>query len=43
MRDGSTIEGDRNSCGRRGLGDYGNEIEDGGLNVEIGGLFNDKS
>ncbi len=43
MRDRSAIEGDGNAYGRGRSGDYNNEVKDGVLNVDIGGLFNNKS
>ena len=43
MRDGSGVEGDRNAYRRGGSGNCDNEVEDGVLDVDIGGLFDDKS
>lgn len=43
MRDRIAIEGDMNT-GRRGRSrDGGNEVEDGVPNVDVRGLFDDKS
>ncbi len=43
MRNRSAIEGDRNACRRVGSGDCDNEVENGIPDVDIGGLFDDKS
>ncbi len=43
MRNRSTIEGDGNTYRRGRSGEYNNKVKDGVLNIDIGGLFNNKS
>jgi len=43
MRNRSAIEGDRNTCRRGCSRDCDDEIEDGVLDVDIRGIFDDKA
>ncbi len=41
--DGSAIKGERNSCGKGCSRDFGDEVEDGGPNVDIRGFIDGKT